>query len=116
MRHEPEIPSAWLEKAFVVYGSRWYGLTFGSLRPKIWSVSSNEGREIAKVGVVTSSAEAFEVGEDGGGALYWKLVKSDFSRKTMPSSTLDSSTLKRRPSSDICTCALEAKLMHRRRR
>ena len=57
------------------------------------------------VGVDASAAELedSEVGEEGGGALNWKLVNKDFSKNAIPSMTLDSSTLKRRPSSDICT-------------
>jgi hypothetical protein len=64
-RHRLFIPRTLLEKAVLVgYGlSRAQGglETLGSVRPKIWSVSSSAGRDIWKLGAVGGSASLSEI-------------------------------------------------------
>jgi hypothetical protein len=129
------IPKTLLKAVLVGYGlSRAHGgfEVFGSVRPKICSVSSSAVREMWKVsgGVASSSSESAEEGGIDGG---WKLkvVKSALSRKAeatrgcqcgrvtsqvqadAPSMTLASSTENFSPSSLRMTCALDANAMQR---
>jgi hypothetical protein len=122
------IPKTLLKAVLVGYGlSRAHGgfEVFGSVRPKICSVSSSAVREMWKVsgGVASSSSESAEEGGIDGG---WKLkvVKSALSRKAeatrgcqcgrvTSSMTLASSTENFSPSSLRMTCALDANAMQR---